>query len=333
MSAPFKKRFFGRRGELAGVSLVMVILLSYSGGVLSEVPSSERAMELRVESPIMLTKGSVTILDADLDGYLHSRVPPDEIPELLRSAERLGRILENIVRTNALSQLAMSEGLLDTPHNQARLIYAAARQAEAIYREHYLAEIQLESYEAQGREMYLARPSDFKEGPRVSFDHLLLTVGSDRSETETMRLIVDLHEKLSSGSDFIGLAEQYSDDTTFSENTGSYTDIDPGQLVPGLANALDTLSEGEWSDPVRSQFGWHLARLTERSPGRQLDWEEARPTAIRAARQQHLATALERLVRDVFDAEAVFTEGTIERLYERYGVPTDGVIEIPEIEG
>lgn len=312
---------------------LLLFLMLLSGPVLSEVPSGERTLDLRLQSPVMLTKGSVTILDADLDGYLHSRVPPQDRPELLRSADRLGRILENLVRTNAFSQLALSEGLLDSPVNQARLVYAASRQAESIYREHYLAEIELDSYEDQARELYLTRPADFTVAPRVGFDHLLLTVDADRSETEAMLLVVDLHRKLSSGSDFTNLAEQYSDDASFAENRGTYADIDPGQLVPSLANALERLSEGEWSDPVRSQFGWHLVRLNERTPGRVLEWEEARPTAIQAARQQHLATALERLIRDVLDAQAVFTEGTIERLYQRYGVPIDGEVEIPKIEG
>lgn len=311
--------------------LFWALLFTLSATALAEDEAVEREITLKTSSPVMVSKGSVVVLEADLDGYLAARVPPGDIAPLLMSGERVGQILENLVRTNALAELAASEGLLDTPANQARLLYTVARQAETIYRDHFLAEIELDNYEDRAREIYLTRPDDFRTEGTIDFDHLLLTVDDERSETEAMLLIVDLFEQLTDGADFRTLAEQHTDDPTFAENAGSYTGIDSSQLVPALGNALSGLKEGVWTDPIRSQFGWHLARLTKREEGQVMSWDQAMPMAIRVARQEHRATAIERLIRDIFDEEAVFAEGTIERLYRRYGVPTDHMIENPDL--
>jgi parvulin-like peptidyl-prolyl isomerase len=63
---------------------------------------------------------------------------------------------------------------------------------------------------------------------------------------------------------FERLAKRYSTDDTNSDNAGDLGYYNPGDLVPEFQNAADALEIGEISDPVQSQFGFHVIRVTDR---------------------------------------------------------------------
>lgn len=68
-----------------------------------------------------------------------------------------------------------------------------------------------------------------------------------------------------------------------------------------IASALFEVPEHEWAGPFKSGFGWHLVKVTERSPARMLSFEQARPAVIEAwqaqQRQEIEADRLEELKR------------------------------------
>lgn len=298
----------------------------------TNVIAGDRSLTLEYDSPVLVSQGGVEILDAEVDAYLSARVPANDIPAVLASHERIARILESLIRRQAFYELARSEGLLDSSENIARLYISMIDQAASIYRDHFRREVELDSYETLARELFLTNPDRFRGSETIDLEQILITVHSDRGEVEAMHEVLRLHELLTDGASFESLAKSYSDDPTVEENSGVLTGVKREELVGPVRGVLDQTEAGVWADPVRSQFGWHIVRIRRTHAAEPLDWEEARPLAEAQARQEHLALALERHLRDLQDAPAQFSEGAIERLLSRHDAqPERGVVLEPEL--
>ncbi len=65
------------------------------------------------------------------------------------------------------------------------------------------------------------------------------------------------------GEDFAEIAKVSSDDGSAAKG-GDLGWLVPGDTVPEFERAMNALRDGEISQPVQSQFGWHLIQVTER---------------------------------------------------------------------
>lgn len=93
--------------------------------------------------------------------------------------------------------------------------------------------------------------------------HILWELGGDASEEELLATAAEVKARIDAGEDFGELAREFSDDTFSAQDDGDigYTD---GSVFPGaVEQALMSLEVGEVAEPVVSEFGVHLVKLTE----------------------------------------------------------------------
>ena len=94
--------------------------------------------------------------------------------------------------------------------------------------------------------------------------HILIRVTDTVSESEARRRLEGLRERLVSGSaDFAALARANSDDSSAARG-GELDWVYPGDTVPEFERAYQELKVGEISQPVRTQFGYHLIQVMQR---------------------------------------------------------------------
>jgi peptidyl-prolyl cis-trans isomerase C len=72
-----------------------------------------------------------------------------------------------------------------------------------------------------------------------------------------------VQKQVKDGTDFAELAKQKSKDPGASEG-GDLGYFGKEQMVPEFANAAFKLEKGQVSDPVKSQFGWHIIKVEDR---------------------------------------------------------------------
>jgi peptidyl-prolyl cis-trans isomerase SurA len=93
--------------------------------------------------------------------------------------------------------------------------------------------------------------------------HILLRVGDGMSEPQARQKLLDIKNQIAAGGDFSKFAHTYSQDGSASQG-GDLGWISPGETVPEFERAMNSLQDGQISDPVRSEYGYHLIQVLGR---------------------------------------------------------------------
>ena len=109
--------------------------------------------------------------------------------------------------------------------------------------------------DADARKIYDDQVKLLKPEEEVSARHILV---------ETEEQAKALKEKLNNGADFVQLAKENSKDPGSKDDGGNLGYFGHGQMVPQFEDIVFKLKKGEVSDPVKTQFGWHLVKLEDR---------------------------------------------------------------------
>ena len=112
--------------------------------------------------------------------------------------------------------------------------------------------------EAELRAHYEDNIEDFQE---TAAQHIL--VGKRTLATDIARQLQDASKNEVEGL-FKRLAAAHSTDNSTKDSAGDLGYFTPGDFVPEFQDGADALEIGEVSDPVRSEFGWHVIRVTDR---------------------------------------------------------------------
>ena len=130
--------------------------------------------------------------------------------------------------------------------------------------------------------------------------HILIKVNQLVSADEAKRKLTDLRERLvNKSATFEELAKTYSNDGSASRG-GDLGWIYPGDTVPEFEKAMMALNPGEISEPVETQFGFHLIQVLDRKTDDVSD-ERKRIAAKQALRERKVAEATEEWLRQLRD--------------------------------
>ncbi len=114
-------------------------------------------------------------------------------------------------------------------------------------------------------EYYEKNKERFVSGESVNASHILV---------DSEELACEILEKIKAGSiTFEAAATEYSTCPS-KENGGSLGDFGRGQMVPEFDTAVFSMSEGEISGPVKTQFGYHLIRLNAKNTSTLMPFSE-----------------------------------------------------------
>ena len=129
--------------------------------------------------------------------------------------------------------------------------------------------------------------------------HILIKVNEIVSESEAKARIDRIRDRIETGAKFEEQAKLNSEDAT-SAKGGDLGWISPGDTVPDFEAAMNKLKIGEVSQPVRTQFGWHLIQVSERRT-QDITAERKREQARLALRQRKSDEAFQDWLRQMRD--------------------------------
>ncbi|MFZ2489679.1 MAG: peptidylprolyl isomerase [Anaerolineae bacterium] len=164
----------------------------------------------------------------------------------LQTTDEFNTGLENVLAN-------VSEGA-KISENQVRAIYIAALRNEILTEK---------LQEKLGDQMPL-------QGEQVHARHILISVAADASDSDreaALNKAISITTRLRNGEDFVTLAQKYSDDTGSATNGGDLGFFGRGQMVAEFEEVAFSQALNQISDPVKSQFGYHIIETLEKTPG------------------------------------------------------------------
>jgi len=133
--------------------------------------------------------------------------------------------------------------------------------------------------EAQAQTFYDSNKKEFEQPETVKASHILFMLKPDATEADVTKqkdAATKAAERASKGEDFAGLAKELSEEPGAKESAGDLGFFTKDRMVPEFANAAFSQKVGDISQPVRTQFGWHVIKVTETKPAGTVPFPEVK---------------------------------------------------------
>ena len=151
-------------------------------------------------------------------------------------------------------------------------------------------------------------PNKFDEPEKVSASHILIALRRDAPPEEAFaaeKRANELIERLKKGENFEDLAQQNSGDPTVKKNKGYVGSFSREGVMPEFADAAFKLKVGEVSTPVRTQFGYHIIKVTARNAAHTATLDEAKDRITTYLQDQKRQKATAQVIQKLRDAAKV----------------------------
>lgn len=185
------------------------------------------------------------------------------------AADRRRLLLQHLIESQLLADAATKENLDKSDELENTMRYYRRRTLRNLYyREHLRDAVS----EAEAKSFYDERIGNMPRETEVRARHILV---------EDEATAADLRERLARGGDFEALAKEYSKDPGSADSGGDLGYFSKDQMVAAFADAAFGLEKGEISEPVQTEFGWHIIMLEDK--------RDKQPPSFDAVKQQILA--------------------------------------------
>ena len=163
-------------------------------------------------------------------------------------------LIEYLVERHLLAQAAVKQGVADTDEYKERLAFY---QAKALRDAYFNSTIKPSVTEEEVKAAYDKEASKVKVSERVRARHILV---------QTEKEARDVLARLNKGEKFEDIAKQVSLDGS-KDYGGDLGYFSAEEMVPEFSKAAFSLKVGETSEPVKTDYGWHVIKVEDRKQG------------------------------------------------------------------
>lgn len=189
-----------------------------------------------------ITEADVTMALADLGDSIQ------QIPE----AQRHDYAITYLVDIRLGAKAAREAKLADDAEFKRRIAYQTDRM---LFEDYNAAQAKKSVTDETMRALYTDTVKNLKPETEIRASHILV---------ETEDQAKDIEKRLKAGEDFAKLATELSKDPGSGKQGGDLGFFTKDRMVPEFSTAAFALAIGEVSEPVKSQFGYHVIKLTEK---------------------------------------------------------------------
>lgn len=250
------------RGPLAKALFGSLIVLSPVSVLAQDAPATTEAPAVTPDT-VVATVGGETVTEADIAFAAEdlqqelAQMPPED---------RKAFLLTVLIDMKVMAKAARDAQMDQTDIFKRRLSYLEERALRrAFFSEKIAAGVTDEAVQAA----YDQFVAGFQPQDEVHARHILVAT---REDAEAVKA------ELATGKPFDQLAKEKSTDPSAAQNGGDLGFFRRGQMVKPFEDAAFALTEpGQVSEPVESQFGWHIIKLEEKRQSTPPTLDELRP--------------------------------------------------------
>lgn len=282
----------------------LCILAAAFGGALSLHAASALAQQsVPAQSPAPAQANEQDPVVATVDGSsIHMfdlAIALEQLPPQYRNTplqQIFGPLLQQMIQRRLVALAAEKDNIANDPQIQRRIAFARDEILAQAYMGRLVgAKVTPETVKAR----YEAELATAPRNEEVRARHIL--VGSLE---EAEAVLVELR----GGAEFAEVAKQRSTGPTGVKG-GDLGFFAKGDMVPEFANAAFAMAPGEVSEPVKTQFGWHVIKLEERRASEPASLEERLPE-LRAEMERDVVEDVLEALEKTAKIEAFNPDGT-----------------------
>ena len=223
----------------------------------------------------------------------HAKNPGQDLPAD-QKAQLQKNIITQLVMEKVLLQKAKEVGIVIDEDQLNQRVEMAAKQRPDVSEEQWrdfltknliiqtliqqevVSKIEVSDEEVQ--KFYDEQKAQFQEPEQVQASHILIKVAPDASEEEKVAAKEKIDKVLAlakEGQDFAELAKEYSEGPS-KDNGGDLGFFPRGAMVKPFEDAVFAMDEGEISDVVETQFGYHIIKLTGKKDAHEVPFDEVK---------------------------------------------------------
>jgi len=205
-----------------------------------------------------------TVNGEDIKGAILDKVMK-QVPSMPGAANVKKELLDKIIDLELVAQAAKKAGIDKESEFKVGMDMYEKQQLFAIYLNREIVDkVKLDPEEV--KKYYDIHASDYASGEQVKASHILV---------DTEEKALEIKKQLDEGADFAELAKSESSCPSASRG-GDLGYFTRDTMVPEFANAAFALKVGEISEPVKTQFGWHIIKVTDKKAAGTKSFDEVK---------------------------------------------------------
>ena len=260
--------------KLITTALCAAALFGCQGGT----PSSDSKSDSKKDGQVVAEVNGGSITTADFTRELKNL--PEYLKAMADTPEGRKEMLDTMVIRELILQQAAKDGLDKSPDLEEKLKDLKKRLVvEAYLKKKVETESQVSDADLQ--KFYEQNKDKFKTGDQIKASHILV---------KDEKAAKDILAQIKAGGNFEELAKKNSVDSSASKG-GDLGWFGKGSMVPVFEKAAMALKEGQVSDVVKSDFGFHIIKLTGKRAAGVRPLEEVKDQikgAIMPSKQQEI---------------------------------------------
>lgn len=196
-----------------------------------------------------------------LIGYLD----PERQQMIESNPELKATLLTQLVQSMVISDLAKKKGFDKRPEIVQQIKFFSDSFLSTEYLKKEVVQ-KISIPESELKQYYDSHQEEFKTPEMVWARHILVRVASGASEEDKKKALEkakDIVKKIQGGEEFEKLAGEFSDDQGTKSKGGDLGFFPRGRMVKTFEDAVFALKPGEVSDPLETQFGYHIIKAEE----------------------------------------------------------------------
>jgi len=164
--------------------------------------------------------------------------------------------------------------------------------------------------DGDAKAFYDSNKPEFESPETVKASHILFMVNKEDSE-EVVKQKEEAAKKAAArakkGEDFTKLAKELSEEPGAKETGGDLGFFSKDRMVPEFAEVAFTQKPGEVGKPVRTQFGWHVIKVSEKKPAGMTPFEEVKEQIAAYLKSTKQREAVQGILKNLKDSAQIET--------------------------
>lgn len=292
--------------------LSTVILMATLLGSFQVVNADESNNE-----PDILAKRGKGIVSQDEFAARAAQIPEKHRLQVLRDRNRFRDTLNNLLLSSQLAADAREAGYETDELVIERMKLAAEIELAAAWLQHYVDSQPAADYEALALDYYRLNKNKMLSMEKMDVSHILIS-NKERSYEEALVLANTVRvELIEDPSAFSELALKYSEDPSAASNLGSFKGVKRGDMVAPFETMAFSLEPGEISEPVKTEYGYHIIRLDALVEPEVLPFEKVRQQLVDIQRNTHETRIREDYITRLSSLNVEMTQEDMEEMIRR----------------